>query len=216
MNTLLQWAHRAQDLLLSARKADFIAPLAFRLYLAPIFLTVGLHKAANFDDIVSWFEFGLELPFPWLLALLATVSEIAGGIALLLGVATRWFALPLMVTMLVAGATAHWDKGWFAIAPTDPDTSIASVLAPIGFPGAAESLAASVEAGERLSRAREILQEHGHYDWLTQSGSFVILNNGIEFAATYFLLLLSLFFTGPGRYLSVDYWIARRWRRDNH
>tara|TARA_Y100000780_G_scaffold193559_1_gene182540 strand:- start:104 stop:280 length:177 start_codon:yes stop_codon:yes gene_type:complete len=54
------------------------------------------------------------------------------------------------------------------------------------------------------------LQEHGNYDWLTSSGRLVILNNGIEFAATYFILLLSLFFTGGGRWVSVDYWFNRR------
>jgi uncharacterized membrane protein YphA (DoxX/SURF4 family) len=37
-----------------------------------------------------------------------------------------------------------------------------------------------------------------------------VLNNGIEFAVTYLLMLLSLFFTGPGRFLSVDYWLRRR------
>ncbi|MDO6804813.1 hypothetical protein Q4595_20350, partial [Wenyingzhuangia sp. 1_MG-2023] len=65
-------------------------------------------------------------------------------------------------------------------------------------------------SAERLEAARTILQEHGHYDWLTGRGAFAILNNGIEFAATYFIMLLSLFFTGGGRYLSMDYWIARR------
>lgn len=54
-----------------------------------------------------------------------------------------------------------------------------------------------------------ILQEHGNYEWLTESGNFVILNNGIEFAATYFVMLLALFFMGGGRYVSVDWWLAR-------
>ena len=40
----------------------------------------------------------------------------------------------------------------------------------------------------------------------------MILNNGIEFAVTYFIMLLALFFTGGGKYLSFDYWIARRFR----
>ena len=38
----------------------------------------------------------------------------------------------------------------------------------------------------------------------------MVLNNGIEFAATYFIMLLSLLFTGGGRYSSLDYWLARR------
>ncbi|MDP7658904.1 MAG: hypothetical protein QGF77_03055 [Candidatus Thalassarchaeaceae archaeon] len=41
------------------------------------------------------------------------------------------------------------------------------------------------------------------------SGPVVILNNGIEFAITYFVMLLSLFFTGAGRFVSIDYWIAK-------
>ena len=66
-----------------------------------------------------------------------------------------------------------------------------------------------MEAAERLSRARSILKENGNYEWLTEQGSFVVLNNGIEFAATYFIMLLALFFIGGGRYVSIDYWIAR-------
>jgi len=64
--------------------------------------------------------------------------------------------------------------------------------------------------GERVSAARSLLREHGNYDWLTEKGNFVVLNNGIEFAATYFIMLLSLFFSGGGRYVSLDYWLARR------
>ena len=40
----------------------------------------------------------------------------------------------------------------------------------------------------------------------------MILNNGIEFAVTYFVMLLALFFIGAGKYLSVDYWIAAHYR----
>jgi hypothetical protein len=67
-------------------------------------------------------------------------------------------------------------------------------------------------AGERLQRAKAILEEHGNYDWLTETGSFVISNSGIEFAATYFVMLLALFFIGGGRFFSADYWIEERFR----
>ena len=63
--------------------------------------------------------------------------------------------------------------------------------------------------GKRLRAAKGLLREHGQYRWLTEKGHFVILNNGIEFAATYFIMLLVLFFHGAGRYLSLDYWLAR-------
>lgn len=62
----------------------------------------------------------------------------------------------------------------------------------------------------RLDAAKEILREYGNYEWLTEQGGFVVLNNGIEFAATYFIMLLPLFFWGSGRYVSVDYWLSRR------
>ncbi len=66
---------------------------------------------------------------------------------------------------------------------------------------------------ERLDMAKNILREHGNYSWLTENGSFVILNNGIEFASTYFIMLLALFFIGAGRYVSVDYWLAKKYRQ---
>jgi len=52
--------------------------------------------------------------------------------------------------------------------------------------------------------------QSGEYEELTRHGSLVVLNNGVEFAVTYLVMLLSLFFTGAGRYVSLDYWIRRR------
>ena len=46
---------------------DWLGPLALRLYLAPIFIGVGAHKFANWDDMVAWFgnpDWGLGLPMP--------------------------------------------------------------------------------------------------------------------------------------------------------
>lgn len=191
---------------------DWLGPLALRLYLAPIFIVVGAHKFANFDSMVAWFgnaDWGLGLPMPRLMVFLAASAELFGGVALLLGLATRLLVLPLMITMLVAAGTTHWDNGWFAIAPADPQTSTATVLAAVGIPAAARSLQNSEEVGQRVAAAKSLLRRHGNYSWLTEKGSFVVLNNGIEFAATYFIMLLSLLFTGAGRWVSADYWIAR-------
>lgn len=191
---------------------DWLGPLALRLYLAPIFIAVGAHKFANFDSMVAWFgnaDWGLGLPMPRLMVFLAASAELFGGVALLLGLATRLLVLPLMITMLVAAGTTHWDNGWFAIAPADPQTSTATVLAAVGIPAAARSLQNSEEVGQRVAAAKSLLRRHGNYSWLTEKGSFVVLNNGIEFAATYFIMLLSLLFTGAGRWVSADYWIAR-------
>ena len=137
------------------------------------------------------------MPFPELLAWLAALTEAGGAILLLFGLAVRWVSIPLMVTMLVAIISVHWPYGWQAIA--DPSAPFAN-----------ERVLASVE---KIERARARLKEHGNYDWLTSSGKLVVLNNGIEFAATYLLMLVALFFTGAGRWLSVDYWLACTLRR---
>jgi uncharacterized membrane protein YphA (DoxX/SURF4 family) len=165
---------------------DGLAPLAFRIYLAYVFWGAGVMKVQGIDNTIAWFEHSLGLPFPTLMAYLAAYTEAIGALLLAVGLATRWISIPLMVTMAVAALAVHWDNGWFAVASSsDP------------------------EVARRLGAAREILQEHGNYDWLTAKGSFVILNNGIEFAATYFLMLLSLLFTGGGRYVSADYYLGK-------
>jgi putative oxidoreductase len=49
------------------------------------------------------------------MAYLATGTEVLGAVALLVGLGTRWFAVPLMVTMLVAAFSVHAKNGWQAI-----------------------------------------------------------------------------------------------------
>ena len=121
-------------------------------------------------------------------------AEYVGAILLALGLATRWICIPLMITMMVAMATVHISHGWQAV--HDLNSPFAS--------------ADAGEALERLSRAKSILREQGDYGWLTEHGNFVVSNNGIEWAATYFIMLAALFFLGGGRYASLDYWIRRR------
>lgn len=188
---------RFHQLLNKSQKLDFFAPLMLRLYLVPIFWMAGTNKIAGFDNIVEWFgnsDWGLGLPFPILLAFLATATEFLGAISLLLGIAVRWFSIPLMITMLVAAGTVHWDNGWQAI--TDPSAPFANERV--------------IEASNKLAIVKEVLQEHTDYDYITSSGSVVMLNNGIEFSITYFVMLLVLLFLGAGRYVSLDYWFERR------
>lgn len=199
MDKILSLACKAQSLLNSTRAADFLAPLALRLYLAPIFWMAGTKKLANMDGTISWFgnaDWGLGLPFPELLAWLATLTEVFGAIALLIGLGVRWISLPLMFTMIIAATTVHLKNGWLAIAEG------------AGFFANDRTIAAI----DRLDRAKDILREHGNYSWLTENGNFVILNNGIEFATTYFIMLLVLFFYGPGK-ASLDYFIDKHYGR---
>jgi len=90
--------------------------LLVRLTLAYGFYEPALKKLSHFEGIVMWFDKGLHLPFPYLNAVLATGAESLGLIALVLGLKTRLFALPLMVTMVVAIIAVHFKNGFHASA----------------------------------------------------------------------------------------------------
>ena len=191
---LLQYACKAKKIL---QQFDGVAPLALRLYLAPVLMQAGYNKFSHFSDTAAWFgnsDWGLGLPFPVLFAALAAGTEFFGAILLILGLATRLIAIPLMFTMLVAALAVHWENGWLAIADGASWLANEQVMA----------------AGDKLSTAITLLQNNGNYEWLTSSGSFVVLNNGIEFAVTYFIMLLSLLMFGGGKYVSVDYFLAKK------
>ena len=188
--------NKGYDYLTLSKKLDFLAPLLLRLYLVPIFWMAGTHKIEGFESTVQWFgndDWGLGLPFPYLLAILAIAAEVIGAISLLIGFGVRLMAIPMMFTMIIAMTSVHGQYGWQAIA----DASA---------PFANERVMAAVDKKEA---AISLLQQNGDYEWLTSSGNIVILNNGIEFAATYFIMLLALFFIGAGRYVSVDHWVKR-------
>ena len=190
----MQLLMKLQNLLNSTRKADFLGPLALRLYLAPVFWTAGTNKLGGMENVIAWFgnpDWGLGLPFPFVLAWLAFGTEILGSVALVIGLGVRWFSIPLMITMLVAASKVHWHNGWQAIA--DPMSPFAN-----------ENVG---DAMQRLDKARDLLKEHGNYDWLTETGNFVVSNNGMEWAITYFIMLLALFFWGAGK-ASLDHVVA--------
>ncbi|GGP49918.1 DoxD-like inner membrane protein [Shewanella algicola] len=186
-----------QKFLQVVKHSEGIAALALRLYLAPVLMQAGYNKLSHFDDTAAWFgnpDWGLGLPMPELMTALAAGTELIGGALLLVGLATRLVALPMMITMLVAAFAVHLPNGWLAIADASSWLANENVMA----------------SAEKLAAAKSILQQHGNYEWLTSSGNFVILNNGIEFAMTYLFMLLALLVIGGGRYTSVDYFISRR------
>ena len=192
MNAITQCYYRVHNaIFLRLKCLDGLAPLALRLYLVPVFWMAGTQKISGIESTIKWFgnpDWGLGLPYPSVLAYLAAYTEAIGALLLLLGLATRWISIPLIITMLVAIFAVHWPNGWAAIADSG-----------------------SADIAVRLGVARDLLDEHGNYTWLTEKGNFVVLNNGIEFGVTYLLMLLSLLFTGGGRFTSVDYYLARLW-----
>ncbi len=198
---------------------DGVASLALRLILSPVLFSAGwekLHGENWFVHVTDSFPFPFSVLPPDLSWFLATWAELLGAVLLLFGLAVRWISLPLAVLMFVAAYAVHWDNGWAAIAPSNPDE--------ICIEGSAAQQQASeldriakcynvnertIEASRRLERGKAVMREHGNWDWLSEHGSFVKINSGIEFAAIYFAMLLALFTIGGGRWFSLDYWIAR-------
>lgn len=207
----------------SLNQLSGIPALLLRLYLAPIFIMAGYSKlemseegASGFSalfakqDIVDWMgnsEWGLGLPFADVLANLAAWAELFGGWLLLVGLLTRLVTIPLIVTMVIAATSVHASNGWFVITPTNSDISPAKVFVWLGVESAQQSLDNSEATLIKLQKMREILEENGNTEWLYENGGIVVLNNGIEFAMTYLIMLLALLFIGAGRFTSIDHYL---------
>ena len=195
---IISVATKAQMYLDKINVTDFIAPLLLRLYLVPVFWMAGTMKLGSMESTIEWFgnpDWGLGLPLPFLMAWIATLTEVVGAVCLFFGFATRWISIPLIITMVVAAVTVHLPNGWLAIAEG----------------GGLFASERTMGAIQRLDRAKEILQDNANYSWLTENGSLVILNNGIEFAATYTIMLVAQLYVGAGK-LSIDHLIAKRFQ----
>lgn len=169
------------------RVFDFLAPLAIRLLLAPIFWVdgvkrLGLFTATDFvwyNPLTWWnqeaFITGASAMNDTILSMFGTTGsavigglEVAGAILLILGFAVRWIVLGLFAVVVVLGLQAVGGL-----------TGIASA-------------------------AKQFFFEHGY----TTLGS-----NPFELYITYFILLLTLFFMGAGRWFSLDWYIYRNFAR---
>ncbi|MCR9258993.1 MAG: DoxX family protein [Pseudomonadaceae bacterium] len=223
MNNIVASYNRLYDRIfgLISNHLGGVVSIVLRLILGPVLIGAGWEKITG----DNWFSQDL-LPFPFsvipveLSWFLASWTEFIGGICLLLGLATRLWAIPLAVTMLVAAGSVHWDNGWPAIAPSNP----AQLCVPDTDAYAQSNVLQryikcynvnerTIEAADRLSRAKSILREHGNYGYLNGSGSIVKLNNGIEFAMMYFAMIMALLIIGGGRYFSLDYYLALLFKR---
>ena len=83
--------------------------LLIRLYWGWQFFLTGKGKLFHLDDTASFFA-ELNIPLPKFQAFLAGGVECFGGLLLLVGLASRVTALPLIFIMLVAYATAHREE----------------------------------------------------------------------------------------------------------
>jgi putative oxidoreductase len=92
-------------------KGQDVALLLLRLVLAYGFWEPAKNKWADINAIAEWFD-SMGIFAPKLNAYLAASTEMAGVFLLTLGLATRLISLPLIITMLVAIKTVHWENGF--------------------------------------------------------------------------------------------------------
>jgi putative oxidoreductase len=88
-----------------ARRADFIAPLLARATVGYAFVESGWGKINNLATVTEYFT-ELGIPAPALQAPFVSLVELIGGALVLVGLATRLAAVPLIGTMVVALITA--------------------------------------------------------------------------------------------------------------
>ena len=171
---------------------DFLLLLGIRLYLVPTMFVGARSKIEGFSTTVAWFatpasQGGLGMPFPEVMAFLATSTEVIGCVGIALGLFTRLVSIPMMFVMGVAGVMVHWVHGWPAIANK------------------------TAESTQRLNDLFIWLAQNfpDRYNHATALGDPVVLNGGMEFSVTYFIMLLTLFLYGGGKYVSADHWLKK-------
>lgn len=108
MNKLLSLYKRFVSVV---NKGQDLALLFLRLVLAYGFWEPAKMKWADINSVAEWFE-SIGIFAPKLNAYLAASTEMAGVFILALGLGTRIISIPLIITMLVAIKTVHWENGF--------------------------------------------------------------------------------------------------------
>jgi len=94
-----------QTVLTILNRLAFLAPLATRITLGLAFFLDGRGKWMHLDKVIEFFT-SLGIPLPAANAMFISSIELAGGLFLFAGLATRVFAFLLSGTMVVAILTS--------------------------------------------------------------------------------------------------------------
>ena len=117
MDKLIEIWKRIRDALENA--GDWVALLPIRLLMGHEFFKAGMMKFSGnnwFGNVKENFPFPfnvLPVEFSWFMA---TWVEILGGLALFLGLFTRFWAFSLVVVTIVAIFGVHWPDDWNSLA----------------------------------------------------------------------------------------------------
>lgn len=98
----------ARILSISQRLA-WLPPLVARVSVGSVFVITGWGKLQSLDRVTEFFR-SLGIPAPELQAPFVAATELCCGLLLVLGLGTRFAAVPLVITMLVAIRTALWEE----------------------------------------------------------------------------------------------------------
>ena len=90
-------------------RLQWLGPLLVRISLASVFIVTGWGKLHNLPKVTGFFT-ELRIPMPAFNAGMVSCLEFFGGILILLGLFTRFAAIPMAFSMLVAILTAKWAE----------------------------------------------------------------------------------------------------------
>jgi putative oxidoreductase len=86
-----------------------------RIVVGIVFLAHGVQKlfVTGFGGVTHTFQ-GIGIPSPHIAAIVVTLVELVGGIALILGLLARYAAVLLVIDMAVAIWKVHLHNGFFS------------------------------------------------------------------------------------------------------
>lgn len=90
-------------------KLDWLGPFVARFTLGVLFVSTGWGKVHSLAKVTAYFG-ELGIPFPGIQAPMVSFIELIGGALLVIGLASRLAALPLMGSMAVAILTAQREN----------------------------------------------------------------------------------------------------------
>jgi len=105
---VLDRLRRLHETMLSvSRRLAWLPPLLARVSVGLVFVSTGWGKLQNLERVIVFFR-SLGIPAPEYQAPLVGATELSCGLLLVLGLGTRFAAVPLVITMGVAIRTALW------------------------------------------------------------------------------------------------------------
>ena len=81
-------------------------PLVGRVLLALIFIIAGFGKITGFDGTVGYMQ-AYNVPMTQVLAVLAIIVELGGGLMIAVGCKARWAAAAIFIFVLIASFIFH-------------------------------------------------------------------------------------------------------------